>query len=1119
MVDNETRRLASLRELKILDTEPEIQFDSIAQAAAIACGTSASLITFVDAERQWAKANFGLPGLDSIAREAAFCSHTILQDDILEIVDASADPRFAQNPLVTGDSGIRFYAGVPLKMSDGRSAGALCVIDQKPRKLDAAQSKILRLLAIATEKAIEGRNALRHERKLRSEIAAIAAAKADSEARFRVLSETLPIGVFQGRADGWFIYINTQCQKIYQASVEEALGFGWTARLHPDDRSWVLEQWRKAAEIRGTIDLEFRIKLPDSSDRVAKLEATPSLDHAGNIKSYVGTIQDVTEARQMRAHLVSEQRRLADILECTGAGTWEMNVQTGEVRLDENAVGMLGYTLAEFGNTTIQTVIDLSPPDDLPRSQELFAKHLRNETSLYELEGRLRHRDGYWLWVLQRGRVLTRTQDGKPEWIFGTYLDITARKQNEFALQKSDWLMRRTGEVAGVGGWVWDVNSGAVNWTGHTRAIHGVPEDYVPTFESLIKFYPPEAREILDPVNERALATGEPYDLELPFIKADGTPIWVRVAATVEFENGQPVRVLGAIQDITEKHTLVAELTEQHALLSVTLNSIADAVITTDARGNISLMNPVAEQLTGHPNGKAIGKSIDLCLMLKEDENSLTVAHPVAKCLATSQPVKLINGVVLQGLSGQQRGVEASTWPILGADRELLGCVLTLHDVTEQRRLTKEIYYRATRDNLTGMLNRIEFERALQDTIEDNQMDKKYRAMMYIDLDDFKLINDSFSHAAGDEILLKISKLIANLAGPKSVCGRLGGDEFGIITDICTPESASIIAERICSFMDHYRFSHEGKKSRVGVSIGLVPLDGTSQDSASIMKAADLACYTAKDSGRNQVHVWSETDDSLNSRHRDMRWASRLKVALDEDRFLLYAQKILPVSGHANALRAEVLLRLEDDNGEIIMPGRFIPAAERFNLISKIDRWVIDSVIERLKNVEDLSKILALSVNISGQSIDDRSFHQHVMALLSAAGNDICKRICLEITETAAVNNLVQAKLFIQSIKKLGVRVALDDFGAGASSFGYLKELPVDYIKIDGKFISGMIGDPLNSLVVRSFVDAARLLNLQTVAEFVNSPAIFDCVEASGIDFIQGYLAHHPEPLDALLVT
>jgi len=300
------QRLASLRELKILDTEPEIQFDTIAQAAAIACGTSASLITFVDAERQWAKANFGLPGLDSIAREAALCSHTILQDDILEIVDASADPRFAQNPLVIGDPGIRFYAGVPLKMSDGTSAGALCVIDEKPHKLNAAQSEILRLLGIATEKAIEGRNALRHERELRSEIAAIAAAKADSEARFRVLSETLPIGVFQGRADGWLTYINTQCQKIYQASVEEALGLGWTVRLHPDDRAWVLEHWRKTAEVREAIDLEFRILRPDGSVRVVELKAAPSLDNAGNTKTYVGTMQDVTEARQARAHLVSE---------------------------------------------------------------------------------------------------------------------------------------------------------------------------------------------------------------------------------------------------------------------------------------------------------------------------------------------------------------------------------------------------------------------------------------------------------------------------------------------------------------------------------------------------------------------------------------------------------------------------------------------------------------------------------------------------------------------------------------------------------------------------------------------------------------------------------------------
>lgn len=1117
MENYEIRRLASLLQLNILDTEPEIQFDSIAQAAALACGTSAALITFIDAERQWAKANFGLPGFSNIAHKDGLCWHTILQDDILEIQDASADRRFAQNSLVIGGPAIRFYAGVPLKTSDGTSVGAICVMDQKPRRLDPAQTQILRLLGIATEKAIEGRNALQLERGLRKQVVASSTKKAESETRFLALCEALPIGVLEANKDGSVGYANEQYVRIHQASAEDALGFGWTARIHPDDRIKVLEHWRGVAEVGGIINLEYRIQLPDGTMRIVGLKASPIFDHAGNFKSYVGTMQDITESRGTREHLLSEQRRLANILECTGAGTWEWNFQTGEARLNDNAANMLGYTLAELGETTTQTLIDLFLPDDLQRAQMLLSEHFRNETPLYELEGRLRHRDGHWLWVLQRGRVLTRSPDGKPEWIFGTYLDITARKQNELALQRSDWLMRRTGEVAGVGGWEWDLTSGTINWTGYTHAIHGVPENFLPTLEIALNFYPPEARRILEPAIDRALTAGEPFDLELPFVKADGTAIWVRSVGTVEFENGHPVRLLGAFQDITEKHSLLTKLTEQYALLQVTLNSISDAVITTNSHGNISWINPVAERMTGCSNTEAIGKPVSLYLTLKDAENGSSVVNPVEKCLTTKRPVKLTKEIIVEGTSGQQWAIEVSTWPILGGGNEILGCVTTLHNVTEQRFLTKELAYRATRDILTGLLNRSEFERCLLELMSQNRLDKDYRALMYIDIDNFKLINDSLGRSIGDQIIVKISKLIAELTGPDSLCGRVGGDEFGVIIGASTPELVIDVANRICSFMDQYRFYSDGKKLRLSVSIGVVPIVEGNFDIVSIMGAADLACYAAKDAGRNQVHIWSETDDSLANRHRDMLWASRLEAALDHDHFVLYAQRIIPISGATDTLNAEILIRLKDDSGKIIAPGRFLPAAERFHLMSRIDRWVLSKVIENVKKLDDISKISNLSVNISAQSIEDPSFHNFAISLLNEAGLEICKRICLEITETVAITNFVNSALFIQSIRKLGLRVALDDFGSGASSFGYLRELQVDYIKIDGKFVKGMVRDPLDSLIVQSCIEAARLLGLKTVAEYVDSPVIFDCIKTSGVDFIQGYFAHRPEPFDDIL--
>lgn len=283
------------------------------------------------------------------------------------------------------------------------------------------------------------------------------------------------------------------------------------------------------------------------------------------------------------------------------------------------------------------------------------------------------------------------------------------------------------------------------------------------------------------------------------------------------------------------------------------------------------------------------------------------------------------------------------------------------------------------------------------------------------------------------------------------------------------------------------------------------------------MQAADTSCYAAKEAGRNRVHAWYDTDQAMRARHGEMQWASRIEQALDENRFELHAQRITSLSGADTGLHAEVLLRLREADGTVVMPGAFLPAAERFHLATRVDRWVLRQVVDQLKSQGANPDVLNLSVNLSGQSIGDRAFHRQALDLLGNAGEAVCARLCLEITETVAVTNMADAALFIQQVRALGVRVALDDFGAGASSFGYLKSLLVDFIKIDGQFIRDVVDDPLDEAAVRCFVEVARVVGVRTVAEFVDRPAVLERVKEIGIDFAQGYLVHRPEPLEALL--
>jgi diguanylate cyclase (GGDEF)-like protein/PAS domain S-box-containing protein len=528
-------------------------------------------------------------------------------------------------------------------------------------------------------------------------------------------------------------------------------------------------------------------------------------------------------------------------------------------------------------------------------------------------------------------------------------------------------------------------------------------------------------------------------------------------------------------------------------------------------------LNPVAERMTGWKSEEASGLELERVFDIVNEQTRKPAENPVLACLRHGRVVGLANHTLLMSRDGCEYCIEDSAAPIRSERGEVLGVVLVFHDVSEQRRLSGEMSHRASHDALTGLVNRVEFEARLRRTLESAHADGGAHSLMYLDLDQFKLVNDACGHASGDQLLQQVSKILEETVRTSDTLARLGGDEFGVILEHCGPEHAQRVADKICERMEVYRFVREGRSFRVGTSIGLVPLDARWSTTAAIMQAADTACYAAKEAGRNRVHMWLDSDAAMRARNSEMRWATRLSQALDEQRFVLFAQRIVALDAAEDGLHFEVLLRMLDEDNQLVAPGAFLPAAERFHLSSRVDRWVLRQALDQLLALGNLDTVHTMSINLSGQSIGDRAFHRDAIALLKDAGRSACERICLEITETAAVTNMADASIFAAQARALGVRIALDDFGAGASSFGYLKTLPVDILKIDGQYIKDLLLEPLHDVTVRCFVDVAGVVGVKTVAEFVDKPAVLVRIREIGIDFAQGFLLHRPEPLELLL--
>lgn len=1102
--DDESERLAALRKLGLLDTPPEPELDAIVRAAAAVCGTPISLVSLVDADRQWFKANLGLEGVEETPRELAFCAHALLGRDLLEVEDATRDARFADNALVTGAPDIRFYAGMPLALADGARIGTLCVIDRVPRRLDDTQRAALAALAEAAVRIMEGRQ------RDRRDVARVTA----ELARLSQVARFTSHAVIMTDAAGRTTWANEGLERITGFRPEDLMGRKPGELLQVPETDPATVAAISAALRRGEgCRVEILNGHKDGHRYWLDLEIQPLFGEDGRVEGYMAIQSDITARKLDEDALRRSETLLNSIGAVAGVGGWALDLDSGRLEWTQETRRLHG--VPEDFVPDVEQAIGFYAPEARDTIRAAVEAGIRDRQS-WDVELPLLRRDGSRFWARAVGVPVI--EGDRVARLIGAFQDVTAQRAQRLAVEEAKERMALAVDSGHVGVWQIDAGAREALWDDWVFRQYGRPiVDRPVAYSDWVQWIHPEDRTRVQADLRRAMV-GEPVaGVEFRVIWPDGGVHHLRSAMrAVPASDGRPAGLVGLNWDVTAQRLAEAGLRRERELLQVTLQSIGDAVITTDEQGDVTWMNPVAERLTAWTSEEARGLPVTRVFQIVHEQTRDHARDPIAACLAESRVVGLAPETLLLSRDGAEYGIEDSAAPIRDADGTVLGAVLVFHDVTEQRRLSGEMRFRATHDALTGLHNRQEIEARLRAVLAEASADGITHTLMYIDLDQFKVVNDTCGHAAGDQLLQQVARLIGDTVRSRDLLARLGGDEFAVLLERCTPEQGQRVAQSICDRLEVYRFNHDGHRFRIGASIGLAPVDARFPTAAAVLQAADSACFAAKEEGRNRVHLWFDSDAAIQARQGEAHWAARLERALDEGRFDLFAQRIEPLQSENDGLHAEVLLRLIDTDGQRLSPAMFLPAAERFHLASRIDRWVLGAVLDRMAALGDGPAPSMLCVNLSGQSVGDRAFHRHAVERLEAAGPAIWARLCVEITETAAVTNMADASLFIDRVRILGVRVALDDFGAGASSWGYLKSLRVDYLKIDGQFVRDVVDDALDEAAVRSFVEVARVLGARTVAEFVDRPEVLERVREMGVDHAQGYLLHRPEPLEAV---
>lgn len=609
----------------------------------------------------------------------------------------------------------------------------------------------------------------------------------------------------------------------------------------------------------------------------------------------------------------------------------------------------------------------------------------------------------------------------------------------------------------------------------------------------------------------QSLLDGETVHEQREFQLIDGSDqgLWVEASSRLINYEGNTV-VLTVARDISHKRSLEASLGRGKQFAQFTLESIAEGVVTTDTAGRIDYMNRAAESLTGFSRDAIAGKAFSDAIRLVDETDRKSLEDPVQRCLAARQRVNMGRRAVLLGRSADhEHSVEVTASPIRG-DGGIAGAVVLIHDVSEIRGLTRQMSYQASHDALTGLINRREFERRLDDCLASARDADTSHMLAYLDLDRFKAVNDSCGHQAGDQLLQEIAGILKDKVRDSDFSARIGGDEFALLLVGCPMDKARQISESVVQAIADYRFVWKNRIFTLGVSVGLVEIGQSSGTADQTMAAADSACYVAKQRGRGRVEVYSAREETIARERGEIQWLKQIQTALDSNSFVLQTQSILAVGSASGGPAMEILLRLPADDGEISEPAEFLVAAERYQLMPEIDRWVVKTTLAAIAAHKiRLPEGRSVSINLSGQTLGDESFLEFVVDCLDRCGV-APGVVCFEVTESALIANLASAQRFIEVLHGMGAEFALDDFGSGLGAFSKLKHIPVDYLKIDGSFTRGLALDVVNQEMVTAMIKLAETMEFRTVAEEVEDQTDFDALRAMGVDFVQGYFVERP---------
>jgi Amt family ammonium transporter len=555
-------------------------------------------------------------------------------------------------------------------------------------------------------------------------------------------------------------------------------------------------------------------------------------------------------------------------------------------------------------------------------------------------------------------------------------------------------------------------------------------------------------------------------------------------------------------------------LSEYH--IRAILSTVEDAVILLNGQGKVEFINSAAESMTGCQCAQISGHPLTEVYQVYDESVQPNCLLSLEQVLADQD-----RQLMLTHCEGLSIPIQQSITQLKGENGHVEGVVLVFKDTSQSRKLAAQLSWQASHDPVTRLYNRAEFDRRLSHLLEETLFEDQHHCLLYLDIDRFIVVNDNCGYAAGDGLLRQVAALIKRSIRNSDLLARLGGDEFGILLSQCNLEAAERIAETIRHEVQGFRFAWGGKTFAQSISIGMVPIDKHSKSVEQILSFADIACLTAKEEGRNKIHIYHPVESSAAKRHGEAQWVTRIRTALEEDRFVLYVQPISSVTvAKARREHVEVLIRMLDEDSGVIPPGAFIPAAERFGLMLSVDRWVIDQVTRFITANREvcLASERRFFVNLSGHSVCDDDFLQWILETIQKQNIPV-GMLCFEITETAAITNLTSAEHFMRTLQRYGCEFALDDFGSGLSSFGYLKHLPVEYLKIDGAFVKEMLDDAIDDSMVDAINRIGHIMGLETIAEFVESLDILQRLREIGVDFVQGYGICKPFPIEQLLAA